>query len=344
MGLSLFCLLTFLSSRGHSAEYSVSGTICYEISLSGQVVARQEDAFHVHVSDCQWQIRKTPLLFLRNGQKRPVFGDTILSSDLTNFYQLTDVRDDRGGIKVMPDGIGSESSRSNAPDTGFPSHSPSNIGAPYVRNSFDARIGPGAAPFGVSDPKLLMLWYAFCSGCYFPTIKDGYIHPPKPLLSEQDYAKSFRVAAIWEVEKTAPYLPRVIAFDFLNHLRNQTNGGGGLTFTNCLYWASEFTNTSGVSLPKTIEVKYYSHSPITFSTELVGLMRIAVTNVSPKADHVRFRPEIPAPASISDMRTISSNRSFGIAIPNAVRWPEINTSPKNIGVFGPCEKRKQQHF
>lgn len=280
-------------------EFAAEGVIDYQVlSPMGTVLVEQDDLFTVSVKDCQWHIKKTPIRFLKNGRPQPVANYGIASSDSTNFYQLASFK------QIVRFG-------------------------PQKREAFDARIGPGAVPFGLSDPKYIVLWYAFGSGCYFSALTNDQVNPPTILKSEAMYAQDFRVVGQWDLQNQPPFLPRSIVFDAPPALETTAAGTIKSRFTNCVFTVQASTNYLGLLLPKTLTVDYFGRHPQD-STAIIptSRMRIVVSNFLPCVGTEHFRPEITDSTVISDLRTITTNTPFGVAVRDSRNWPKIEDSKK----------------
>jgi hypothetical protein len=142
-----------IGNIAQASDLTVEGTISYKIySSDGNVRMHQLDDFSLSVQECNWYIKKVPVLFERAGKKERLTGTTEVSSDTKNFYQLTDLG-----------------------DTGK---------NPAPKVQFFGRVGSGPAPFNLSDPKLIALWYSYASSCYLKEAADRnehYVIPPTVL-------------------------------------------------------------------------------------------------------------------------------------------------------------------
>lgn len=231
--------------------------------------------------------------FLKGGEEQPLDHYGVAASDSTNFYQIS----------------------------AFP--------RPGGGSSMGARIGPGDVPFGLSDPKYILLWYAFGSSCYFQSLEQSFVNPPTVLLGEAQYAKDFRVLASWQLHDSIPHLPKMIAFD---GSARHTLKADQLTapvwhFTNCTLVVQEFTNVGDLVLPKLIVAKYFgSNSPNHARPVLLGGLDVHMTSFQRWVSVDTFRPAITKETLISDMRTISSNTPFGIASRELSSWPRLEVS------------------
>ncbi len=313
-------VLFFLTCPTYASndEFVAEGTIAYQVlSYDGSVFVEQDDLFTVSVKDCEWSIKKIPTRFLKNGKEQPLAEYGIASSDSTNFYQVSSFK----GI------VSTEKQK---------------------REAFDGRIGPGAVPFGLSDPKYIVLWYAFGSGCYFPSLTNNQVNPPTILKTEGAYAQDFRVTAHWELESGPPFLPRFITFDTPPALQKTATGTERGHLTNCVFTVQEFTNVFGLAIPTVITVNYFGWHPLNPTTIIpTSRMRIVVSNFQARVAVEHFRPEIPEPAVISDLRTIASNTPFGVASRNSRTWPNIEDSKKRASAraqaIGMAEHRNKSH-
>jgi len=291
----------FMPSISYASEYEfvAEGMITYEVlSFDGSPFVEQQDLFTVSVRGCEWHLNKTPIRFLKDGREQPLYQYSIVSSDSTNFYQVSSLK-----------GILNKQK--------------------HQRETFEGRIGPGAVPFGLSDPKCLVLWYAFGSGCYFPALTNTQVNPPTVLKSQEMYAEDFRVAANWELEGRPPFLPRRILFYAPVSRQAKAEGYGGGHLTNCVFTVQESASQFGLTLPRVVTANYYGWHPLKPGTIIpTSRMRIAVTNYQARIALNSFRPDIPEAAVISDLRTIASNTPFGVAIRNGRTWPSIAESRK----------------
>lgn len=271
--LTLLAVL-FLTCPTYASNYEfvAQGTINYQVlSYDGSVFVEQDDLFTVSVKNCEWHIKKIPTRFLKNGKEQPLAEYGVASSDSTNFYQVA-------SFKRI---VSTQQQKTEA---------------------FDGRIGPGAVPFGLSDPKYIVLWYAFGSGCYFPALTNNQVNPPTILKSEEMYAQGFRVTAHWELENDLPFLPKFIAFEAPEAHQTMTAGAEKGHLTNCVFTVQEFANQFGLVLPKIVTVNYFGWHPLIPTTIIpTSRMRIVVSNFRARVAIENFKPEIPEPAVISDL-------------------------------------------
>lgn len=295
----LFCESFAPVALGQGFEFEGEGKITYRVyDRRGEPYVEQHDNFSVSVKDCKWHIRQIPQLWLKNGSNQILFGETLVSSDLANFYQLTSISNVTGWY----------------------------AGATNAR-AFAARIGPGAVPFGLSDPKLMIIWYAFASSCYFNTSSGNYLTPPT-VLNDKLYAADFRVLASWELHDHPPNLPQQILFSDLYGFQASSPDPDERTlqFTNCLYTVHEFTRYQKLMLPKRISASFFRRSP----TNSLMMLLSADTTIEISQFHeltvVSFRPTISGPSYMSDMRTISKDTPFGVGSPRATDWPSLEKS------------------
>ncbi len=315
----LFLLtLSVLTSRtcASESEFVAEGVINYQVlSFDGSVLVEQDDFITVSVRDCDWHIKKIPARFLKKGQEQPLAEYGIASSDTTNFYQLASFK------RIVST-------------------------EPQKREAFAARIGPGGVPFGLSDPKYIILWYAFGSGCYFSTLTSNLVNPPTILKSEEMYAQDFRVRGHWELESRPPFLPKFIAFDAPAALATTTAGTDRGHLTNCVFTVEEFTSQFGLALPKLVTVNFFGWHPMNPTTVIpTSRMRIVVSNFQAHVAVDNFRPDISEPAVISDLRTIASNTPFGVALRDSRNWPKIEDSKRRASAraqaLGLVERRNE---
>lgn len=293
-------------------EFAAEGRLAYQtFGLKGDVQADLSYEFTVSVKDCNWFIRTVPKKYVLFGKAHALRDYNIASSDSTNFYELTSIE----GIVKAAGGKG---------------------------NSFAGRIGPGSAPFGLSDPTLIVLWYAFASGCYFRDLRDTYINPATVLLKQETYAKDFRVLASWKLQDSVPFLPKSIILDGVSRseARLDEKGDSAWHFTNCVYRVQEFGKIASLELPKMVIVQYFDRNP-TNSAVLIptGYIRIEATNYQKTVSIDSFRPIIPDRAALSDMRTIFSTTPFGIGVKGVV-WPELQSSKKRADVLALSAKMR----
>ena len=299
----VFVLLLLLSiDTAYCYEFTVEGNIKYQIfSSGGQVLVEQENSFTFSVKDCNWFIKSVPKRFLKFGKEQPLMAYEIASSDSTNFYELE-------SIEGLPKSVKSGN------------------------QTFAGRIGPGAVPFGLSDPRLVVLWYAFGSGCYFANLHDDYVNPPTAFRGEDTYAKDFRVQATWQLQTNPPFLPKSIAFYGVP--KYQTNEVPDLPFTKCIYLVQDFKEESSFVIPRTILVQYFLKNPTNKTAILTAAnMQIEITNVQEKVSSKSFRPDISGIAFLSDMRTISPNTPFGIVVPQGHDWPNLDASKQKAAAI-----------
>lgn len=289
----LGCLAVLLVWQNQvlAVDYTVEGRIKYEIyTSSGGTSVVQEDDFIASVRDCNWHIKKTPIRYVSRG-KEEVLGDYgVICSDGIDFYEVLSF----------------------------------NKG-----ESVYGRIGPGSTPFCLTDPKTLVLWYAFASGCQFANQQDKFLNNPFLMFAQTNYAKDFRVRAEWQLSLEAPFLPTYMVFDSKPRFEGATksDNGAGWQYTNVIYSVKESVKEAGLWFPKQILVDYQSPNP----TNRAVLFRYG--NITIEATAFRkgvrvdsFRPENLKFHTVSDMRTISSNTPFGVASFNKEGWPALQSS------------------
>ena len=284
-------------SRMSAVEFEVDGASSYKVLSRGAVYVQQDDRITVSVSGCNWFIKKVPIRFLKGGRERPLANYGIASSDSTNFYQITSFSKAEGG------------------------------------STLEGRIGPGAVPFGLSDPKYIVLWYAFCSGGYLQSLEGRFVNPPMTLMGEAQYAKDFRVLAFWELQEAPPRLPKMIAFDSVPKcdLPVERTPAPAWHCTNFTLVVQEFTNCAELLLPKVILASYFFR--------VTGILEFRINDFRRQVSLDTFRPKITSGTLVSDMRTISSNTPFGVAGRGTSDWPRLETSmAKAHGLLPPGGK------
>ena len=300
LGLVLLTGASFGAAAG--VEFEGRGAVCYRgFDLNGGVRFEQRDQIVVTIKDCCWCIRKTPQSFILDGTNRLISGETVLASDLTNFYQLTDVSNLTGWRPGRTD-----------------------------VHRFVARVGPGSIPFDITDPKLLIVWYAFASSCYFATNRERYLYPPT-VLDSRFYAEDFRVASEWELSERPPLLPREIHFgEFYNfhkaqtvvsldELRNVPSPAGHFV-------VEEFAAYDRLAVPRRAWTCSWGRHPFD-PTRVVPTSEITIemSEFRPPST-VSFRPRIPGPAIVSDLRTICRETPFGVGFERVSDWPPLEAS------------------
>jgi len=294
--------LLFGLTRTRGAEFSLDGNIKYQVfSLGGEPIVEQDCSFTFTEKDGKWHIRAVPKRFVKRGKEQPLLPYEIASSDSTNFYEIDSLK-------------------------GFSVSNGWNV------DSLGGRIGPGSVPFGLSDPRLIVLWYAFGSSLYFRDITTNYIVPPTIIGGEEAYANDFRGRASWELEKNPPFLP--VSICFLGEYKfgaNKRLGGiySASNFTNCVYSAHDFKENAGLFIPRSITAEYFNRNPTNEKiAHLGGEMKIEVIQVQKNDPRVAFRPDLSSSAFLSDMRTISKATPFGIAVDDAHDWPDLKKSQR----------------
>jgi hypothetical protein len=254
--ISKYIFLLYLAQIdfGFGYEYILEGNVKYQLFLQqGQVIAEQESSFVFREKDCNWLVKCVPHRFVKFGKEQPLYAYELASSDGTNFYELESLS-----------------------------------GLPKPAKPFEGVIGPGSDPFGLSDPRLTTLWYAFGSSCYFAKRNGNLVNPPTANTGSQTYAKDFHVPAIWQIESNPPFLPEAIFF-------YKTNESTLTTFTNVIYKVHEFKSVAGLLLPKAISMQYFftqslSNKPTTWIT---ADMEIEVTNFQATSPNEDFTVKIP---------------------------------------------------
>lgn len=277
-----------------SHEFTVAGTISYKIfSANGDIRVHQLDEFTLVVRDCNWYIKKVPLLFERAGKAVSLTGTTEVSSDTENFYQLTQL-----------------------------------TASPKVR--LLGRIGPGAAPFDLSDPKLIVLWYSYASTCYLKAIggSEGYVVPPTTLGTEDTYARDFRVLAAWKSGDDQLGFLEQIHFDGRSKFEVSATDIAARRwhFTNCILTVNDYIRTNGFAVPSDVLVQMFSETKPSHPTRLTATIAVAARYLSQDCSITNFIPRLSKAADISDMRTISTNTPYGIVALNTTNWPRIEAS------------------
>lgn len=300
-----YCAALILLGSLHTpaVDYTVQGTIMYELwHAGGKVYVHQEDKFDVSVSGCLWRIQKFPRLFLKDGKPQPLADYGVVCTDGKNFYQV--------------------SSRNQG-------------------TSRNARVGPGTVPFCLSDPKLIVLWYGFASGCYFERLTDNYVNPIA-MFSEDKYAGDFRVLGRWQLNSNSPFLPETMVFDALPRfdVLASKSGTHRWNFTNITFTASGFSSGGGkATIPQSIVVDFFRRTP-DLKVSSSGRVKIEVHDVQHRIPFEAFRPPDLGNAIVSDMRTISSNTPFGIARLNQSNWPSVEASKDQAAKIASAMKKR----
>lgn len=289
----LVLLIQLRAETTFTGEFAIEGRMSYEVlSLRGDVLVLQESAFQFIVQDCKWYLKKVPTLFLKRGVEQALRNYSIVSSDATNFYQLS-------SFETIVEA------------------------AKQAGNVYSGRVGAGTYPYGLSDPAMIVLWYAYGSACYFANLEQPYLNPPDLFTNEEPYAKDFRVLAKWQLHDAPPFLPQRISFDGVPRfeVKSSTVSSETWHFTRCAFNALTFTNANGAEVPRTLSVQYFNKHPLRPS-ELFPSSRlsISVTNCPSSVPAVNFRPAIPGQAVVSDLRTISPSTPFGVAVMSQ-DWP-----------------------
>lgn len=297
-------------------EYGVEGRVSYKVlRRSGDVFAHQEDMFRAEVSNCWWRIQTLCFKNTLLGQNEPVLPPMFYSSDTTNFYELMDV----AAIET------------NAMRAGTKIHG--------------GKIGPGAVPFAI-DTKVIVLWYAFASGCYFRSLDEPFLNPPVPLDKSEEYANDFRVRGVWELNGAQPFLPSSIAFDRTpkHQLPTGTASEQSWAFTNCVYSANNFRAVAECAVPTLAVWEYFSRN-VTGAQEpiLTGRIEILVTNVFQQIGAVAFRPRVVGPVMLSELRTISERTPFTLIVDNSTNWPQLENSLARANTIATVTRRERTH-
>lgn len=281
-----------------SHEFTVAGTISYKIfSPTGDIRVHQLDEFTLGVRDCNWYIKKVPVLFERAGKRVSLTGTTEVSSDTENFYQLTHLRFSKDRL---------------------------------LEDRLLGRIGPGPAPFDLSDPKLIVLWYSYASTCYLKAIGgcEGYVVPPTTLGTEDIYAKDFRVLAAWKSGDGKLGFPEQIHFDSRAKFEASAADIAVRRWhsTNCILTVNDYITTNGFAVPGDVLVQMFSEPKPSHPTRLTATIAVAARYLSQDCSITNFVPRLTKVADISDMRTISSNTPYGIVALATTNWPRIEAS------------------
>ncbi len=191
------------------------------------------------------------------------------------------------------------------------------------QNALTARIGPGAVPFCLTDPKMIVLWYAYASSCYLSHIQDEFVNPPT-VFNEAYYARDFRVRCDWQLFDKLPFLPSSMAFDGV--AKFETNASTR-SFTNAIFKVTETFDDKGLVVPKIASVEYFSRSRTNQALVFRSAkMSIEANALAESVDQHCFQSPNLTNATVSDMRTISSNTPFGIAYFGQLQWPNLDSS------------------
>jgi hypothetical protein len=170
-----------------------------------------------------------------------------------------------------------------------------------------AMMGSGSAPYAV-DRELILLWYAYASGHYLQQATAGRLHPLDQLSLRHYDTDDFRQAAAWKLSPEYPNLPQwILTSNYVRFPRQflpsvlplrQPN-------TNGVFRATAFTNAHGLTVPSlaTAEVHALIY-PGHFLPMLVETFDIRATELRRHEGPVDFRPALPCPASLHDVRDL----------------------------------------
>lgn len=303
--VALICFFLMLS-RGVQAEspsIGIYGTLKYEkFWTDDSVYLEQKDDFHFVVADCKWYIKQVPKESLKFGKKgkNPPPEYKLALTDGTNFFEA--VRFEKSATQ-------------------------------------NGRIGSGSVPYGLSDAKLIVLWYAFGSGCYLVRQQECIV--PPHVFGQEFYTNDFRVRAYWSLTTNVSHLPTYIAFDGF-----KVNAGIQWGFTNAVYTASGFTNVGDMSLPSFAAIDYYVQNPTNDSLlRRVARMQIDVSRcelLTNTTVDLFQAPKLSESGVISDLRPISTNTPFGVAHYKDRAWPSKEASETKAKAI--AENLRLQNF
>jgi hypothetical protein len=291
----------------HGIEFTAEGQLKYRIHspVQGRLGTEIDYDFRVEVKDCSWLIRTVPTQHLRNGVPRPLRDYNIAASDQTYFYQLTSLEQLSHSLdRPLPHGT-------------------------EALPPFTARIGSGSVPYCLSDPTLMVLWYAFGSSCYFQQLTNQLLNPISLPLNQEVFAKDFRVRGLWELHNVKPFLPRWIVFDGVPRFRaaEQASLDVPWHFTNCIYTVEAFDSSQlNAGVPTSFVVRFFPERAAALKDHAeTARMECRITMLRPDVRSQEFRPELPGTAVISDLRTISGETPFGVASVSDT-WPDAEES------------------
>ncbi|HEV2394416.1 MAG TPA: hypothetical protein VG146_18860 [Verrucomicrobiae bacterium] len=202
-------------------------------------------------------------------------------------------------------------------------------GAAYANSSGEIFEGP--APYFL-ERKLLLLWYAYASSDYLLKAPSGGKLFPIGKLPMEEYtgAKDFKWSSSWRLSAEPPHLPAFIQQS--NHVSFPQQFPSGylplrIPNTNVLYKVLEETNDGAVTVPLVSKadfylITYHEGRLITPLQESIELHSVRVFRSTAPPD---FRPNLPVPAALSDLRGMRKAPPLVVGTYATARgWPSFD--------------------
>lgn len=275
--------------------------------------AKAEYEFSVDVEDCKWYLRLKPMVpdysvrNLRYRKGKSSFSSTpderIASSDSNSFYHVTSFSKEHIA-KLIEEGIVRESD-----NTIFT----------------QAERGPGSVPFAI-DYRLMALWYAFASHCYFELRSNqGLIIPMETRRYEFYLTNNIYVPARWRLFNEPPRLPCLIvcsnSVDYLTPSLEEFFKSGAPN-TNVYYSASKPMRVGECFVPSAAEFKYFyfdsKSTPVV--NRVFAKVVLKVDSAVNKCEVKSFVPDLKSAAFFSEKRYYAKGVAVSYAITN--KWPD----------------------
>ena len=175
-----------------------------------------------------------------------------------------------------------------------------------IENNANGAIGPGTAPFGAVNDTLLAIWYAFASSEYLSDSESGQLVPLYPETHADILRGDHLVSARWELSPELPHLPRsILMSNYFGWTDNpQSFRKGEFPNTNVDFQVVASTNVFGLSLPLSIQIKYFipTMRGSQNQTRLAKMITVTGRSYRRLAMAIEVPPAIEGTAVINDLQ------------------------------------------
>jgi hypothetical protein len=206
-----------------------------------------------------------------------------------------------------------------------------------ITNSFPTgAIANGAVPYGITDYRLMLLWYLFGSRQHLAASRSNLIISPLVHAGAPSArpSETFYRMAFWRTADLAGGFPAEIAFTTFSQsdLANAEVGSARLS-TNCTLRVLESTNVGGFAFPRQAHVQIFRQHSTGHSgrASVQQEIEIVTTNVVLASLDPTFVLALPKPAVISDLRVLAGTnakpaKAVSMLLP---AWPDTRHLSKH---------------
>jgi hypothetical protein len=298
--------------------HNIARAAFFSAHVEGQIIETNLQAggiydFTVDIDECKWLIKIVPVNpdYSYPAKARDVVtipDEIVASSDSEFFYCTQTFTNHHEVMRARGD-----------------------LSATVPILSGNARRGPGSIPYAIDD-KVILLWYAFGSHCFFAErARQGKLPPMENLDLRVFMKKDFFLDADWRLLDAPPKLPSfLITSNFCDRPSEPFLSAiqSGWPNTNVIFQTRETVRVGDFTVPKEVSITQFMFTfpSNTIRTRVYGAIQIITRKASVGSLAEEFKPPYPGHSFFEDLGPLEYGATAGFA---AKDWPDDRTVRKS---------------